>query len=97
MSFTNSNVTIDNLNVYNNTTNLSKVCKKCYQNKPLTEYHKDKSTSDGYRHVFKSCRLNVSKQFRDNNKQISSNRIYTENDVKTCSKCKERKLYTEFV
>ena len=30
------------------------------------------------------------------NKQINANRIYNENDVKACSKCKQSKLLTEF-
>ena len=28
------------------------------------------------------------------NRQINANRIYTENDVKTCLKCKKQNLYT---
>ena len=92
-----SNSNIDNLNIINNTTPIpSYVCTNCNQNKPLTEYHKDKSTADGYRHVCKSCRLKVNKHYRDNNRQININKIYTENDVKTCSKCRQRKLYYEF-
>ena len=43
------NVNIENLNINNNTIFIpSKFCKKCCQNNPLTEYHKDKSISDGY-------------------------------------------------
>ena len=92
-----NNVNIENLNINNNTTPVpSKVCKKCYQNKPLTEFHKDKSISDGYRNVCKSCRLNVSKDYRDNNRQINANKIFNEKDVKPCPKCKKLKLYTEF-
>ena len=92
-----NNVNIENFNVNNNTTYIpSKVCKKCKQNKPLTEYHKDKSISDGYRNVCKSCRVIVNKDYRDNNRQINANRIYTEKDVKPCHKCKKLKLYTEF-
>ena len=38
-----NNSNIENLNINNNTTPIpSKVCKKCNQNKPLTEYHKIK-------------------------------------------------------
>ena len=91
------NFNIDNLNIFNNTTPISsKVCTNCNQNKPLTKYHKDKSTSNEFRYVCKLCRLNVNTHYRDNNRQINSNRIYTKNDIKTCSKCKQRKLYTEF-
>ena len=54
---------------------------KCDQNKPLTEYHKDKSTSDKFRYMCKSCRIIVNKHYRDNNRQNNLNRIYTENNV----------------
>ena len=46
-----------------------------------------------------NCRLCdhiIYKHYRDNNKQINANRIFTENDVKICCKCKQQKLYTEF-
>ena len=92
-----SNSNIDNLNIFNNTSPiLSKICTNCNQNKQLTEYHKDKSTADRYRHVCKSCRSNINNHYRDNNRQINANKIYTENDIKICSKCKQQKLYTEF-
>ena len=56
---------ISNSNIYNNNITISsKVCTNCNQNKPLTEYHKDKTTSDGFRYVCKSCRLIVSKYYR---------------------------------
>ena len=97
MSTSINNYNIENLNINNNTTFVpSKVFKKCNQNKQLTEYHKDKTISDGYRNVCKSCRVNLSKDYRDNNKQINANKIYIENYVKICSKCKKLKLYTEF-
>ena len=35
------------------------------------------------------------KLHQDNNNQMNDNRIYNKNDVKTCSKCKPQKLYTE--
>ena len=44
MTTTISNVNTDTLNIYNNTTPIpSKVCRKCKQIKPLTEYTKDKT------------------------------------------------------
>ena len=92
-----SNSNIENLNVNNNTKPVpSKVCKKCYNNKPLTEYHKDKSISDGYRNACKFFRVNVNKDYRDNNRKINANKIYNEKDVKLCPKCKKLELYTEF-
>ena len=97
MSTSISNSNIENLNINNNTTPIpSKVCKKCKQNKSLTEYHKNKTISDGYLNVCKSCRVTVNKDYRDNNRQINSNKIYNEKDVKPCPKCKKLKLYTEF-
>ena len=56
MNITNSTVNIENVNAYNNTTTIpSKVCRKCNQIKPLTEYTKDKSKSDGLQSSCKSC------------------------------------------
>ena len=97
MNITNSTVNIDNVNAYNNTTPIqSKVCIKCNQIKPLTEYTKNKSTSDGLESYCKSCKSIINKQYRENNRQINANKIYNENDVKQCSKCKQQKSYTEF-
>ena len=97
MSTSINNSNIENLNIQNNTTPIpSKICNKCNQNKPLTEYHKDKTILGGYRNVCKSCRINLSKDYCDKNKQINANKIYTENDVKPCPQCKKLKLYTEF-
>ena len=36
------------------------------------------------------------KQYKEDNRQINANKIYNENDVKQCSKCKQQKSYTEF-
>ena len=96
MNTTINTVNIDTLNAYNNTPTSSKVCTKCNQIKPLREYNKDKSKTDGLRYSCKQCQSIAKKQYRDNNRQINSNKIYNENDVKTCSKCKKQKLYTEF-
>ena len=84
-----------NVNIYNNTTILSKVCTKYNQIKPLKEYRKNKLTSDGLQSSCKLCKSIIDKRYRDNNKQINANKIYNENDVKTCSKCKQSKLITE--
>ena len=56
MNFTYSIVNIDTLKAYNNTPIPSKVCRKCNQIKPLTEYPKDKTKSDGFESSCKSCR-----------------------------------------
>ena len=77
------NSNIENLNVNNNTTPIiSKMCSKCHQNKPLTEYNKDKSKTDGLRFSCKQCQSIAGKLYRDNNKQINANKIYNKNDVK---------------
>jgi hypothetical protein len=41
-----------------------KRCTKCNEEKPLTDYYKDKSKSDGYRTECKSCKKMYSKRFR---------------------------------
>ena len=96
MNTTNSTVNIDNVNVYNNTLILSKVCIKCNQIKSLTEYYKDKRKSVGLESCCKSCEYIKSKHYRDKNRQNNTNKFYNENNIKTCSKCKQQKLYTEF-
>ena len=97
MNITNSTVNIDNVNAYNNTTSIpSKVCTKCNQIKPLTEYCKNKSTLDGLHYSCKLCQSIISKLYRDKNKQINANKIYNENDVKICSKCKLNKPLKEY-
>ena len=93
---------VQNFNVYNTATIPSTVCSQCHQNKLLTEYNKDKRKSDGLKCNCKSCQSNTSKLYCDNNKnnnfnkQINVTKIYNENDVKICSKCKQSKLLTEF-
>ena len=56
MSINIDNAKFNNLIVYNNTTITSKVCSTCNQNKPLTEYQKNKSKSDGLRYSCKACK-----------------------------------------
>ena len=33
---------VQNINIYNNTLNPSKICSQCHQNKLLTDYNKEK-------------------------------------------------------
>ena len=97
MNTTINTVNIDTLNAYNNTTSIpSKVCTKCNQIKPLTEYCKNKSTSDGLHSSCKSCKSIANKQYRENNRQINANKINNINDVKICSKCKLSKPLQEY-
>ena len=92
-----SNSNIENLNVNNNSTPIpSKICTNCNQIKPITEYSKNKLTSDGLQFSCKLCQSVKRKHYQDNNKQINANKIYNENDVKTCSKCKQIKPITDF-
>ena len=76
MNITHSTVNIDTLNAYNNTPIPSKVCRKCNQIKPLTEYTKNKTKSHKLESSCKSCRCIKSKQYRDKNKQINANKIF---------------------
>ena len=93
------NTTINNaqnVNIYNNATIPSKVCSQCHQNKLLTEYNKDKRKLDGLRCNCKSCQSIINKRYHDYNRQINTNRIVNENDVKICSKCNLSKSITEY-
>jgi hypothetical protein len=49
--------------------NLSKVCSKCQETKPLSEFHKDKSKKDGLRKECKECRSRYSQQYHKQNKE----------------------------
>ena len=44
----------------------------------------------------KSCEFIEENHTRDNNRQINANKVFNDNDVKICCKCKQQKLYTEF-
>ena len=81
MNITNSTVNIDNVNAYNNTTSIpSKVCRKCNQIKPLTEYHKNQYTSDKLHYSCKNCRkTDPKKYFRSKFSQAISRAIYNSN------------------
>ena len=73
-----------------------KICSICNQSKSITEYCKIKSNSDGLDYICKPCKSIKEKRYRDNNRQNNTNRTYTENDVKTCCRCNQQKLSTEF-
>lgn len=40
----------------------TKVCDKCGEEKPLTEFGHDKSSHDGYKNICKSCRAGYMKK-----------------------------------
>jgi 5-methylcytosine-specific restriction endonuclease McrA len=44
-----------------------KKCTKCHELKPLTEYHQDNSTNDGFRTECKACKLKIDEIYRENN------------------------------
>ena len=73
-----------------------KTCSKCKQSKQITEYNKNRTNSNGLHSCCKLCESVAKKHYRNNNKQMNANRIFTENDIRTCSTCKQQKLYTEF-
>lgn len=48
-----------------------RICKSCYKEKPLSEYHqrKDVKTNGGYRYICKDCACERSKENYNNNKE----------------------------
>jgi len=58
---------------------MSKICKDCNIDKVFTEYHKNKSGTNGYHNVCKDCRSNTRKNL---------NYEAQKEGTKYCSKCK---------
>ena len=79
-----------------NNENEVKTCLKCKQIKQITEFNKDRTKSDGLHWCCKLCESVAKSLYRNNNRQINAIKIFTENDIRTCSTCKKQKLYTEF-
>ena len=48
-----------------------KQCSKCGETKPITEYHRDKNTKDGYVQSCKSCVKIKSQKWLENNRQYN--------------------------
>ena len=90
----NVNKQINSTNIYNE--NDVKICAKCKQSKSITKYQKNNTKSNGLRSCCKSCRSINTTNYQDNSKQINDNKIFNDNDIEICSKCKQQKLYTEF-
>ena len=42
---------------------VQKTCSKCGERKPMTEYHKQKGTSDGLRSACKACKLKADSEY----------------------------------
>ena len=87
---------VQTVNIYNNTSISLRVCSQCHQNKALTEFNKEKTKSGGLQSCCKSCRSIKAKHYYDKNRKINANKLFNKNDIKTCSKCKQQNLYTEF-
>ena len=73
-----------------------KICPKCKESKLIMEYNKDRTSLSGLHSFGKLCESILKTRYRNNNRQMNANRIFTENDDKICCKCKQQKLYTEF-
>ena len=75
----------------------SKVCTKCGEDKLLSEYHKNKTTKDGYVQWCKKCRKERLNEIKTNkkmmiNEQIRSsiileNKLLKKDNKKLCSMC----------
>ena len=46
-----------------------KICVKCKLGKDISEFHKQKTSSDGHRSICKYCRSNKDKEYRDANRE----------------------------
>ena len=80
--------------IYND--NDIKTCSQCKQIKSITDFSKNKTKSDGLQNICKSLESIVRNTYCNNNRQIHVNKMFNENDIRTISKCKQQKLYTEF-
>ncbi len=62
-----------------------KICYKCKEEKPISEFHKNKKTKDGLRYECKSCNIANNKKWINNNKKRRSNynKYYYENVIKS--------------
>ena len=59
-----------------------KVCSRCKEEKPITEFSKDKSTKDGHRSNCKVCRRKSQKKYYEDNreKERARSKKYIENN-----------------
>lgn len=68
---------------------ITKRCFDCKKNKPLTEFHKNHTTKDGYQYDCKDCRNNRSKDYRKTNE----GKIYIRKYMRKYRKTEKRKTY----
>lgn len=63
-----------------------KVCNKCSTTKPLTEFHKNKSSFDGHTHVCKECAIAKSRAWYAANKEkaAATMKAYREENKEAC-------------
>jgi len=69
-----------------------KICQKCNQDKPLTQYNKNKSKKDGLDIYCKECVIENSKKYRPERIIL----LPQDPNNKICVKCSEEKPKTEF-
>ena len=67
-----------------------KLCSRCRQSKPATEYYRYKPAKDGLRYQCKTCQLQVKRERRGTQTQ----RQYQPKE--TCLRCRKRKLLSQF-
>ena len=74
----------------------TKICNKCRQRKPLTDYHKHPKSPDGYTYVCKTCDVLVRQEMRLANDREQRQRREKERIGKLvrgiCLKCGKKRL-----
>ena len=68
----------------------TKICSKCKIEKPITEFHKNKSKKDGYGHICKKCRCRAKQKetFKHEFKRCNNGTIH-------CNKIKSLEEFVE--
>lgn len=67
----------------------TKICSKCKIKKPISEFHKDSSTSDGYYSSCRQCRY-IKSPYMTKKKELESQRL------RECSQCHKIKTLNSF-
>ena len=71
-----------------------KTCSVCVENKELSEFHRMKNSKDGYRGQCKECRIKITKEYREANKEHLkeiAKAYYSDNKVEL--QIKQREYY----